>query len=48
MEAREARKIQKLADFYCALLDIEKAFDGAEKEIKTKYSIANNFDYVSN
>ncbi len=44
MEAREARKIQKLADFYCALLDIEKAFEKAEKEIKTKYSIANNFD----
>ena len=44
MEEIEARKIQKLADFYSALLDIEKAFDGAQKEIETKYSIANNFD----
>ena len=42
MDDTEARKIQKLADFYCALLDIETAFEKAEKEIKTKYSIANN------
>jgi hypothetical protein len=44
MEEKEAKKIQKLADFYSELLDIEKAFESAKKEIETKFSIANNFD----
>ena len=44
MEEIEARKIQKLADFYSQLLDIEEAFESAQKEVETKFSIANNFD----
>ncbi len=44
MEEIEARKTQKLADFYSELLEIEEAFDSAKIEIETKFSIANNFD----
>ena len=46
MEEIEARKIQKLADFYSELLDLEEAFESAKKEVETKFSIANNFDYI--